>query len=55
MKSAGVFLATALLALMSGTVAGAATAAGETGGTGILVTASAVSDGDSGWGRSTGR
>ncbi|MDQ0293054.1 MULTISPECIES: hypothetical protein [Streptomyces] len=50
MKSAGVFLATVLLALTSGTAAGAAT-----GETGVPVTASAAPDGDSGWGRSTGR
>ncbi|MFB6661176.1 hypothetical protein ACFW9I_01625 [[Kitasatospora] papulosa] len=54
MKSAGVFVATVLFALIIGAVGGTATAAGETGRTGVLVTSSATNDGDSGWGRFAG-
>ncbi|MEV1046881.1 hypothetical protein [Streptomyces sp. NPDC049916] len=51
MKSAGVFLATVLFALMIGTVSGVVSGADESGGAGIPVTASGRPDGDSGWGR----
>lgn len=50
MKSARVFVAAVLCALMIGASGGTATAAADSGRTGAVVTAGA-SDGDSGWGR----
>ncbi|MFE1251011.1 hypothetical protein [Streptomyces sp. NPDC058741] len=51
MKSARVFVAAVLFALMIGAVGGTAAAAAETGRAGTVVTAFGASDGDSGWGR----